>query len=93
MPAVCPRKRGAQNGPLQERLLAGQERFHQQAESAYTGLAASVDRSLKDSLEGSADDIVSAAWREELLRRREAWRSGAAKATPWAEARARLGAL
>lgn len=44
----------AQNGTLQERLLAGQERFHQQAESAYTGLAASVGRSLKDSLEGSA---------------------------------------
>ena len=44
----------AQNGTLQERLLAGQERFHQQAESAYTGLAASVGRSLQDSLEGSA---------------------------------------
>ena len=44
----------AQSGALQERLLAGQERFHQQAESAYTGLAASVGRSLQDSLEGSA---------------------------------------
>ena len=44
----------AQNSTLQERLLAGQERFHQQAESAYTGLAASVGRSLQDSLEGSA---------------------------------------
>ena len=52
-----------------------------------------VAAALADSLEGSADDIVSAAWREELLRRREAWRSGAAKATPLAEARARLGAL
>ena len=43
-----------QHGALQERLLTGQDRFHQQAESAYTGLAASVDRSLKDSLEASA---------------------------------------
>ena len=43
-----------QHGALQERLLSGQERFHQQAESAYTGLASSVDRSLKDSLADSA---------------------------------------
>jgi hypothetical protein len=43
-----------QHGTLQDRLLAGQERFHQQAESAYTGLATSVGQSLQDSLEGSA---------------------------------------
>ncbi len=43
-----------QHTSLHERLLAGQDRFHQQAEAAYTGLAASVDRSLKDSLADSA---------------------------------------
>ena len=52
-----------------------------------------VAAALADSLEGTADASVPAAWRQELLRRREAWRSGAAKAVPWAEARARLGAL
>ncbi|MDP2006088.1 MAG: DUF802 domain-containing protein [Rubrivivax sp.] len=35
-------------------LLAGQEHFHGQARAAYAGLAASVDRSLKDSLSESA---------------------------------------
>lgn len=39
---------------LNERLLAGQERFYQHAQTAYAGLAASVDRSLKDSLTESA---------------------------------------
>ena len=48
---------------------------------------------LVDSLEGTGDASVSAAWRQELLRRREALRSGAAKAVPWADARARLSAL
>lgn len=48
---------------------------------------------LVDSLEGTDDASVSAAWRQELLRRREALRSGAAKAVPWADARARLSAL
>ena len=43
-----------QNGALQERLLTGQERFHQQTESTYSALAASVGQSLKASLEGSA---------------------------------------
>ena len=37
-----------------ERLLAGQDRFHQHAQGAYTELALSVDRSLKDSLMESA---------------------------------------
>jgi hypothetical protein len=39
---------------LGERLLAGQDRFHQHAQGAYTELASSVDRSLKDSLTESA---------------------------------------
>ncbi|MFT4194356.1 addiction module protein [Ottowia sp.] len=52
-----------------------------------------VAAALIDSLEESSTDLVSAAWREELLHRREAWRSGTAKAAPWAEARARLSAL
>ena len=39
---------------LGERLLAGQDRFHQHAQGAYTELAVSVDRSLKDSLTESA---------------------------------------
>jgi hypothetical protein len=38
----------------QERLLAGQARFHDEAQRAYTGLAESVDRSLKTSLVESA---------------------------------------
>lgn len=43
-----------QNEALSERLLAGQDRFHTEAGGAYTGLAASVDRALKDSLVESA---------------------------------------
>ncbi len=43
-----------QHGALADRLQTGQERFHQQAESAYAGLASSVDRSLRDSLADSA---------------------------------------
>ena len=39
---------------LNERLLASQERFHGQAQASYAALAASVDRSLKDSLGESA---------------------------------------
>lgn len=45
-----------------------------------------------DSLEGTEDSSVSDAWRQELLRRREALRAGATKAVPWAQARARLSA-
>ena len=48
---------------------------------------------LIDSLEGTEDRSVSDAWRQELRRRREALRTGAAQALPWAEARARLSAL
>jgi hypothetical protein len=39
---------------LNERLLAGQDRFHHSAQAAYVDLASSVDRSLKDSLTESA---------------------------------------
>ena len=39
---------------LNQRLLAGQQRFHGQAEQTYAALATSVDRSLKDSLTESA---------------------------------------
>jgi putative addiction module component (TIGR02574 family) len=48
---------------------------------------------LVDSLEGADDAAISEAWRKELVRRRDELRSGAAKATPWAEARVRLTAL
>jgi len=43
-----------QSQALNERLATNQERFHQQAEAAYTTLASSVDRSLKASLTESA---------------------------------------
>jgi hypothetical protein len=43
-----------QGQALNERLLAGQDGFHRTAEAAYAALAASVDRSLKDSLTDSA---------------------------------------
>ncbi len=43
-----------QSEGLNQRLLAGQERFHGQAQASYGALAASVDRSLKDSLGESA---------------------------------------
>ena len=48
---------------------------------------------LLDSLEGSDDSTISEAWRHELTARRAALRSGAVKAGPWAEAKARLSAL
>ena len=38
------------NRSLHEGLLAGQARFHDEAQRTYTGLAASVDRSLQGSL-------------------------------------------
>lgn len=52
-----------------------------------------VAAALIDSLEGTEDRSVSDAWRQELLRRREALRKGATKAVPWVEVRARLSAL
>ena len=52
-----------------------------------------VAAALIDSLEGSADASVTEAWKQELLRRRDALRSGAASASPWEQARARMSAL
>ena len=49
-----------QSQALHERLAHSQERFHQQAETAYTGLASSVDRTLNSSLTESAR-LASAA--------------------------------
>ena len=43
-----------QGTALQDRLVDGQSRFHDDARDRYTALAASVDRSLKDSLAESA---------------------------------------
>lgn len=43
-----------QNQQLNERLLAGQDSFHQGARAAYSELAAAVDRSLRESLAASA---------------------------------------
>ena len=43
-----------QGEALNERLLAGQDRFHHQAQTVYAALAASVDESLKLSLNESA---------------------------------------
>jgi len=48
---------------------------------------------LLESLEGSSDAAISAAWREELMRRRSELRSGAVRAVPWADAKARLSSL
>jgi len=43
-----------QNRLLGEQLAAGQQRFHEEAKGLYTGLAQSVDQSLKASLKDSA---------------------------------------
>lgn len=48
---------------------------------------------LLDTLEGSTDASISAAWRDEIRQRRQALKSGALKPVPWAEARGRLSAL
>ncbi len=48
---------------------------------------------LLDSLEGSDDSSIAAAWREEIKARQVALRAGTVKADSWAEARARLSAL
>ena len=46
-----------------------------------------------DSLDGEEETTVTKAWADEIRRRKEELRSGAAFAIPWAEARARLTAL
>lgn len=43
-----------QHEALNQRLADGQDRFHRQAEATYSGLASSVDQSLKNSLAESA---------------------------------------
>ena len=45
----------AQTQGLHDRLLAGQDRFHQATQDVYSGLANSVDQSLKHSLQASAE--------------------------------------
>ena len=48
---------------------------------------------LLDSLDGEDEASVAKAWAEEIRRRKADLRSGAASSAPWAEVRARLGAL
>jgi putative addiction module component (TIGR02574 family) len=52
-----------------------------------------VALALLDSLGGEDEAAVSQAWAEEVQRRRQELRSGAARAVPWEEAKARLSAL
>ena len=52
-----------------------------------------VAAALIDSLEGAEEASVPQAWRMELLRRRDALRSGRSEGIPWTDLRARLGAL
>ena len=48
---------------------------------------------LLDSLGGEDEVAASQTWANEIRKRKAALRDGAAQAVPWAEARARLGAL
>ncbi len=48
---------------------------------------------LLDSLDGDDEASVAKAWAEEIRRRKVDLHSGAATASPWSEARARLSAL
>ena len=48
---------------------------------------------LLDSLDGEDEVTIAKAWADEIRQRRDALRSGAARAVSWAEARARLNAL
>lgn len=52
-----------------------------------------VAAALIDSLETGEEGSVAEAWRTELLRRREELRSGAVRAAPWSEVRARMSAM
>jgi putative addiction module component (TIGR02574 family) len=52
-----------------------------------------VAAALIDSLESSEEASAPEAWRAELLRRRDALRSGLSSGTPWLDVRARLRAL
>lgn len=48
---------------------------------------------LLDSLAGEDEATIAEAWADEISQRRDALRSGAVQAVPWAEVRARLNAL
>lgn len=48
---------------------------------------------LLDSLEGSQDDSITDAWRQEVRARQAALRAGTSQALCWTEARARLSSL
>jgi len=48
---------------------------------------------LLDSLDVEDEATITKAWSDEIRRRKDELRSGAASAVPWAEARARLTAL
>jgi putative addiction module component (TIGR02574 family) len=52
-----------------------------------------VALALLDSLGGDDEAAVSQAWADEVRRRRQELRSGAVRAVPWEEAKARLSAL
>ncbi|MBK9362164.1 MAG: addiction module protein [Rubrivivax sp.] len=52
-----------------------------------------VAAALIDSLESAEEPVVSAAWRSELVKRREDLRAGRIKGQAWLDVRARLGAL
>jgi putative addiction module component (TIGR02574 family) len=52
-----------------------------------------VAAALIDSLESAEGAAVSDAWRAELLKRRSELRAGLAQGLPWADVKARLGAL
>ncbi|NMG69305.1 addiction module protein [Parazoarcus communis] len=48
---------------------------------------------LLDSLEGSQDDSITDAWRQEVRARQAALRAGTSQALCWTEARVRLSSL
>lgn len=52
-----------------------------------------VALALLDSLGGEDEATVSRAWADEIRRRKDELRSGAVRAVPWDEAKARLRAL
>ena len=52
-----------------------------------------VVTALLDSLDGEDEGVVAKAWADEVSKRRAELRSGAVRAIPWNEARARLNAF
>ncbi len=57
------------------------------------GERSAVVVALIDSLDGEDEASVAKAWAEEIRQRKHDLLSGASQAIPWAQARARLGAL